>query len=66
VLDAQNQAVVAGFSVNTAAYAFLIDLANVQRATGRFEFAMGQQDVSAFFSRLNAYASKHAQKTGSP
>ena len=66
VLDAQNQAVVAGFSANTAAYAFLIDLANVQRATGRFEFSMGRQDVSAFFSRLNAYASKHAQKTGSP
>jgi len=64
LLDAQNQAVIADFSANTSVYTFLVDLMNVQRSTGRFEFAMGQQDVAAFFSRLGSYERRHESPEG--
>lgn len=56
LVDAQNQALTAKLDANTAIYEFLIDLLDVQRASGRFDFFMSGNDVEDFFRRLKAFA----------
>jgi outer membrane protein len=55
LLDAQNQALVGRLNATTAVYQFLTDLLNVQRAMGRFEFSMSNDDMAAFFQRLSSH-----------
>ena len=56
LVDAQNQALTADLSANTAVYDFLVDLLNVQRAMGRFDFWMSKAEVDDFFQRLKVFA----------
>ncbi len=56
LVDAQNQALTGKLNADTAVYDFLIDLVAVQRAMGRFDFSMSDDDVDEFFQRLQAFA----------
>ena len=58
LLDAQNQALIADLSATTATYDFLIDLMNVERAIGRFDFSRSADNMAAFMSRMEAYVQK--------
>ena len=62
VLDAQNAALTANEAAASAAYDFLIDLIEVQRAAGRFEYFSSPQDRAAFLDRLDAFF----QRAGAP
>ena len=55
LLDAQNAALVADLSAANAVYDFLIDLMNVQRAIGKFDFFLGPGERDAWFNRLKAF-----------
>lgn len=58
LLDAQSAALQSNEAAANAVYDFLIDLMNVQRATGRFEFFLKDEERRAFLSdleRLLAY-----------
>jgi outer membrane protein TolC len=55
LLDAQNAALIAEQTASNAVYNFLIDLMNLQRTTGRFEFFLDQREQDAWFERLKTY-----------
>jgi outer membrane protein len=55
LLDAQQSALSANEAAANAVYGFLIDLMNVQRAAGRFDFFESPEDRDAFFQRLDAF-----------
>ncbi len=55
LLDAQNQALVADLRAANAVYDFLIDLMNVQRAVGRFDYYRAPEDQQAFLGRLTQF-----------
>ncbi|HSC27816.1 MAG TPA: TolC family protein, partial [Vicinamibacterales bacterium] len=57
LLDAQNAALVAEQAAANAAYDYLIDLMNVQRAVGRFDFFMTPDEYRDFLARLKAFFS---------
>jgi outer membrane protein len=61
LVDAQNQALTSRLSANTAVYDHLVDLTEVQRALGRFEFSMSEQVLEDFFARLRAFAAAEEQ-----
>lgn len=61
LIDAQNAALVAQLSSANAVYQFLLDLMDVQRAIGFFDFFVEPQDKEAWFQRLDAYASSQQQ-----
>ncbi|MEM6453535.1 MAG: TolC family protein [Acidobacteriota bacterium] len=53
LLDAQNAALIADEAASNAVYNFLIDLMNVQRASGRFDFFREPSDRRALIEALN-------------
>jgi outer membrane protein TolC len=55
LLDAQNTALIAELQAANAIYDFLIQLMNVERAAGRFDFFTSAEERNAFFDRLDAY-----------
>jgi outer membrane protein TolC/ABC-type uncharacterized transport system substrate-binding protein len=55
LLDAQNQALVAGQVAANAVFDYLIDLMNVQRAVGRFDFFLSPDEHRAFLERLGRF-----------
>ncbi len=55
LIDAQNAALVADQGAANAVYDFLIDLMNVQRAIGRFDFFASAVERQAWFERLETY-----------
>jgi outer membrane protein TolC len=58
LLDAQNTALIAELRAASAIYDFLIQLMNVERAAGRFDFFASVEEREAFFDRLDAYFSQ--------
>jgi outer membrane protein TolC len=55
LIDAQNAALVADQGAANAVYDFLIDLMNVQRAIGRFDFFASAKEREAWFKQLEAF-----------
>ena len=55
LLDAQNEALVAREAAASAVYEFLIDLIEVERAVGRFEYFGSPEERTSFFERLEEY-----------
>ncbi len=55
LLDAQNAALVAGQIAANAVYDYLVDLMNVERASGRFDFFTPPAEHEAFLERLRRY-----------
>jgi outer membrane protein len=58
LLDAQNAAFNADQGAANAVYDFLIELMQMERATGRFEFFMSAGERQAFVERMKAYFKK--------
>jgi outer membrane protein TolC/ABC-type uncharacterized transport system substrate-binding protein len=57
LLDAQNAALAADLNAATAVYDFLIDLMNVQRASGKFDFFTSQEERLEWLNRLEEFFS---------
>ncbi len=55
LLDAQNAALVAEESATNAVFEFLIDLMNLQRSLGGFDFFLDAQGVDGWLERLHGY-----------
>jgi outer membrane protein TolC len=55
LIDAQNAALVAEQLAANAVYDFLIDLMNVQRAIGRFDFGLTPEEREQWFKRIDAF-----------
>jgi outer membrane protein len=55
LLDAQNASLSADLNAATAVYDFLIDLMNVQRASGKFDFFTNQEEREEWFKRLEEF-----------
>ena len=55
LLDAQNAALVAEESATNAVFDFLIDLMNLQRSLGRFDFFLDEQGLDSWLERLQRY-----------
>ncbi len=55
VLDAQNAALIAEEAASNAVFDFLIDLMNLQRSIGRFDFFLGEQGVDDWLERLRLH-----------
>jgi len=55
VLDAQSQALTASEAAASAVYDFLIDLIEVERSVGRFEYFGSFDERDAFFQRLEEF-----------
>jgi outer membrane protein TolC len=55
LLDAQNASLVAEQAAANAVYDFLIDLMEVQRAAGEFDFFRSSADREGWFQRLEAF-----------
>jgi len=55
LLDAQNSALIAEESAANAVFDFLIDLMNLERSTGHFDFLLGKSDRDDLFERLKYY-----------
>ena len=61
LIDAQNAALVAQLSSANASYQFLLDLMEVQRAIGFFDFFVDPAEKEAWFQRLDAFATEYLQ-----
>jgi outer membrane protein TolC len=55
LLDAQNQALVAELVAANEVYRFVIDLMEVQRAVGRYDFFATPEERDDFFERLETF-----------
>jgi outer membrane protein TolC len=55
LIDAQNAALVADSVAASSVYDFFIDLMEVQRAVGRFDFFLGPQQREDWFGRLEEF-----------
>jgi len=55
LLDAQNAALVAEESATNSVFVFLIDLMNLQRSLGRFDFFLDGQDLDEWLNRLKIF-----------
>lgn len=55
LLDAQNAALVAEESATNAVFIFLIDLMNLQRNLGRFDFFLDERGLDEWLNRLRGY-----------
>jgi outer membrane protein TolC len=55
LLDAQNAALIAEQSAANAVYDFLLDLMDVQRAIGQFDFFLGATDREEWFQKLEHF-----------
>lgn len=62
LLDAQDTAFAADENAANAVYDFLIDLMEVQRAIGKFDFFASKEDREQWFKRLEAYFAKQRQQ----
>lgn len=65
LLDAQTQSVQADLSANNAVHDFLIDVMNMQRAIGQFEFLMTPQDRIEYNDAIRASLNTPLQTPGS-
>jgi outer membrane protein len=63
LLDAQNAALVAEESATNAVYDFLIDVMNVERSIGRFDFFFGAKGVDDWLERLQTYIDTNGGKS---
>lgn len=61
LLDAQNAALVADLTAANAKYEFLIDIIDVQRASGKFYYLTGTDLEADFLQRLKAYYDEYAK-----
>ena len=61
LLDAQNAALVAEEAATNAVSDFLIDLMNVQRSLGRFDFFLDRQGLDDWLERLRDYIATEGQ-----
>lgn len=66
VLDAQNAALNADLLSANAAYDFLIDLMQGQRAVNRFDFFLSDAERTAWYGRLTAWIGEHGPTTPEP
>ena len=57
-LDAQNAVLVADLAAANAVYDFLIDLMAFERAVGKFDFFMSEEDREALFKRAEEFFGK--------
>ena len=55
LLDAQNASLVADQVAANSIFDFLIDLMEVQRAVGKFDFFLSVEEREAWFNRLEAF-----------
>ena len=55
LLNSQNATLTANEAAANAVYDFLIDLARVQRATGRMSFFQGAEERAAWLERLKTF-----------
>jgi len=58
LLNSQNAALTATESAANAVYEFLIDLMNIQRAVGKFDYFLYEEDRAAWFDRLRSFFDK--------
>jgi outer membrane protein TolC len=58
LLDAQNAAFNADQVAANAVYDFLIDMMEMERSTGRFEFFMNEEEQQAFLERMKTFFNK--------
>jgi outer membrane protein TolC len=58
LLDAQNAAFNAEQEAANAMYDFMLDMLEMERATGRFEFFMSKDERQAYLERMRAFFSK--------
>ena len=58
LLNSQNAALQANENAANAVYVFLIDLINIQRAAGQFDYFKSQEEREAWFQRLVAFFEK--------
>jgi outer membrane protein len=58
LLDAQNAALSADLNAANAVYNFLIDLMNVQRASGKFDFFTSPEERNEWFRMLDEFYNK--------
>jgi outer membrane protein TolC len=59
LLDAQNAALVADQGAANAVYDFLLDLMEVERAVGQFDFLVSAEDRADWFRRADQYIAAH-------
>jgi outer membrane protein TolC len=59
LLDAQNAAFKAEQVAANAVYDFLLDMMEMERSTGRFEFFMNEEEGQAFLERMKAFFKRH-------
>lgn len=62
LLDAQNAALVSGEAATNAVFDFLIDLMNLQRSLGGFDFFLDAQGLDNWLERLRAYIAAEGQE----
>jgi outer membrane protein TolC/ABC-type uncharacterized transport system substrate-binding protein len=55
LLDAQNAALVTDQVASNAVFNFLIDIMNIERAVGRFDFFISEQEQNAWIERFEAF-----------
>ena len=55
LLDAQNAALIAEETATNAVFDFLIDLMNLQRSLGGFDFFLDEQGLDGWLERLQHY-----------
>jgi len=58
LLNSQNAALNANESAANAVYDFLIDLMNIERAVGRFDYFLHEEERAGWFARLTEYFEK--------
>jgi outer membrane protein TolC/ABC-type uncharacterized transport system substrate-binding protein len=59
LLDAQNAAFKAEQAAANAVYDFLLDMMEMERSTGRFEFFMNEEERQSFLERIKAFFKRH-------
>jgi len=59
LLDAQNAAFNAEQAAANAVYDFLLDMLEMERSTGRFEFFMNNEERQALLERMRAFYAKY-------
>lgn len=62
LLDAQNVALQADLAAANAIYEFLLDLMQVERSIGRFDFFLNREQVNDLLIRLDAYFSEQGYR----
>lgn len=63
LLDAQNAALIAEEAATNAVFDFLIDLMNLQRGLGGFDFFVNKQELDGWWKNLKSYVDKEQNKT---